>query len=189
MKEKFRKLAVFILIVWIITLIGMGSFFYFVIMPQKNNLDALFTKVEHEIETNLVASHAKEKIAAELMDAKVGRACDLLNRFLIEKSEVNNFIFDFQRLADSSGISNFTGSHDPSKSYFAITGLKYIKEGNLRINFSGDYIQFINLLNKLERYQPVVFVDRFSISRTRVRERDNNINMTLTFFSANEKVE
>ncbi|MFI4912580.1 MAG: GspMb/PilO family protein [Sedimentisphaeraceae bacterium JB056] len=186
MKDKLRKFLTVILIVWIIALVGIGSFYYFVIMPQENKLDGLSSKVEYEIETNLVASHAKEKRAMELMAAKDLQAKDLLRRFLVDRANVNNFVFDFQKLADECGIDDFTGSHDPSNSYYNISGLKEIQEGTMRINFSGDYVQFIKLLNSLERYKPVIFIDRFNITRTRRIEGTNTVNIGLTFFVTKE---
>lgn len=186
MKEKFRKIATVILAVWMISLVGIGAFYYFVIMPQKTRLEGLSSKVETEIETNLVASHAKEKRAAELMEIKAAQAAHLLSDFLIARGQVNNFVFDFKKMADENGIYDFTGSHDPSNSYFDIAGLKTIQEGTMRINFSGNYVQFISLLNSLERYKPTVFVDRFDISRTRRKDGHNNINMNLTFFVTKE---
>ncbi len=187
MKEKIRKFATILLFVWIIFFIGIGAFYYFVIMPQKSKLTNLFAKVEYEIETNLVAAQAKEERAKKLMDEKMVRACQLLNNFLIDKEEVNNLVFDFKKLADDSDISDFTGSHDPSSSYTKMAGLENILEGSMRMNFSGDYNNFIKLVNNLERYQPVVFVDRFDISRIRKNSASSNMNITLTFFVESEE--
>lgn len=181
-KEKFRKFATIVLVVWLISLVVIGACYYFVIVPQKTHLKKLFSRVEHEIETNLVASHANEKKASELMDKKMIEAEELLGDFIVKKSEVTDFIFDFKRMADASGIVDFTGSYDPSTSYTDVTGFTKISEGSLRINFSGDYSQFIKMLNNFERYKPVVFIDRFDMSRARRQGQGSIINMTLTYY-------
>ncbi len=182
-KDKFRKFATAVLVVWLISLIVIGASYYFVIIPQKAHLKKLFSKVEHEIETNLVASQVNEKKAKELMDMKMEEADELVRNFLVRRSEVSDFIFDFKRMADAGGISDFTGSYDPSTSYSNIVGFKTLSEGNLRINFTGDYGQFINMLNNFERYKPFVFVDRFDMSRVRQQKGGSTINMTLTYYA------
>jgi hypothetical protein len=186
MKEKFRKTIIAVLAIWLMSLIGVGIFYYFVIMPQKTRLYALTARVEHEIKTNLVASHSKEKYAAELMDFKMAQARGLIADFLINKADVSNFVFDFQKMADSNGIDDFTGSHNPASSYFGMSGFESIQEGAMKLNFSGNYLHFIKMVNSLERYRPFVFVDRFDISQARRREGNCNININLIFFAATE---
>ena len=113
MKDKFRKTAIIILAFWGLALIGAVIFYYFVITPQKSRIKALSSKVEQEIESNLVAAQAKEQRAAELMDFKIAQARGLIGDFIIDKNEVNNFVFDFKKMADEIGIYDFTGSHNP----------------------------------------------------------------------------
>ncbi len=182
-KEKFRKFAMAILVAWVISIFVIGICYYFIIVPQKSHLEKLSSRVEQEIETNLVSTHTHEKKAAELMKMKMAEAGALIDDFIVERSDVTDFIFDFKRMADACGIVDFTGSYDPSSSYTDIAGYSKINEGSLRINFSGDYMQFITMINNFERYKPIIFIDRFDISRVRRQRENSNINMTLTYYS------
>lgn len=182
MRDKLRKTFIFVAIIWIATLIGVGVVYFFVINPQKTHIKDLVSKLENEIETNLVTAKANEKRAKELMDARIAEAADLIDNFIVHKTQVTSFVFDFNRMASANGINDFTGSHDPTGGYSSMGGYKKLSEGTIKINFSGDYIQFVRLLNSIERYKPVVFVDRFDITRSRRQDDMNNINMTLNFY-------
>ena len=68
MKDKIRKAAIFVTIIWISSVLVAAAAYYFVLRPQKNHIDELFSKLEHEIETNLVTAKANDMRAQELLD-------------------------------------------------------------------------------------------------------------------------
>ena len=152
-------------------------------MPQSKNLELLYSKLDYEISTNLVAANANNEKAELLMDMRVKEAQELITDFIIDKTDVNGLIFNFTRLATKTGVSNFSAYYDPDSSYRTVSGFDYLLEGNIRLKFNADYKEFALLINELETYKPVVFIDRFDISSPKMGQSKNNINVVLTFYT------
>jgi len=58
----------------------------------------------------------------------------------------------------------------------------YIYENYIDISFNAGFSQFAALLNALERHWPVVFVDKFTITRSRQDNLERPVTMNLTVF-------
>ncbi len=59
---------------------------------------------------------------------------------------------------------------------------KNLQENRIEIAFASNFRQFASFLNALERHQPVIFVDRFKVSRGDQSGTPNKVDMALSFF-------
>jgi hypothetical protein len=50
------------------------------------------------------------------------------------------------------------------------------------VSFKGNFNQFARFVNEMERHKPIIFVDKFTITRSDQSGFDNEINMVLAAF-------
>jgi hypothetical protein len=106
-----------------------------------------------------------------------------LKNFVIDFKDSANLTFDISQIAGQKGVSSFSietkkGSGPPQK-----TSDKHLSESYIDISFSAvDFNQFAALLNALERHQPVIFVNKFAITRSKKGESEHQVKMNLAVF-------
>ena len=74
--------------------------------------------------------------------------------------------FDISQIANEKKVASFSSKVKKSRGLSTITDYKYIYEDQIVISFIGDFNQFATFLNALERHRPVIFVDKFSLTRS-----------------------
>ena len=90
--------------------------------------------------------------------------------------------FDIGKIATDRDIGSFSIGGKDSRGIAAIPNCNYIGESYLDINFTGRFNQLATFLNTLERHQPVIFVDDFTISQSTQRYAGHRINLNVAVF-------
>jgi hypothetical protein len=101
------------------------------------------------------------------------------NTFVAEGENASNLTFDISRLSEQLKLSSLVIK---TKGEQAVQNYDHISESQISINFTSSFNQFFLLLNALERHQPVVFIDTFSINKPRQEQAGNDVTMGLDVF-------
>jgi len=169
-------------LVWTASLVVFVLVYFFIFAPQvkiKSQLvnEANEKKQIYEASINAANEDAKKKLADEL-DALKTR----LNDYAVESEDSANLTFDISRIAADKQLSDFTvKTVDPIKETGKL-GVKNLQENGIGVSFSSDFRQFAFFLNALERHRPVVFIDRFKVSRQDKNEGSNAVDMSISIF-------
>jgi hypothetical protein len=134
--------------------------------------------------SDLSALKASDKETKIQLDGQIERLRNELNNFVVDFNDSANLTFDISQIASEKAVTSFSieaSKRDNSKDKTAPE--KYISESFIDISFSAtDFNQFAALLNALERHQPVIFVDRFAITRSDRSGSDRQVKMNLSVF-------
>jgi hypothetical protein len=172
-----------------VALIWMGCFvlFFFVYMlmlaPQKNNKKQLEKQLEEKKQMHEFALKASQNDVRTQLSEQIEDLRNKLKNFVVEFKDSANLTFDISQIANETGVSSFSietkkGSAPPQK-----TSDQHISESYIDISFSAtDFHQFAALLNALERHQPVIFVNKFEITRSRKGDSEHRARMNLAVF-------
>jgi Tfp pilus assembly protein PilO len=168
--------------VWAVCLVLFVLAYFFVIAPRikvKAELVKESTAKRQLYETAIDA--ANEESSRKLAD-EVERMKIKLGDYIAEFDESANLTFDIGRIASEKQVGSFTvKTTEQAKTTDQLTS-KNLQENRIEIAFESDFRQFATFLNALERHRPVVFVDRFKVSRGGPGEAGHKADMDLSIF-------
>jgi len=103
------------------------------------------------------------------------------NNFIVDSDAASNLTLDIGPLIDSKRVGSLRIARDKSGTE-ELPNCKKICEDSVNLSFSSSFIEFAKILNALERNQPVMFVDEFSIERSNSGNA-HKASIDLTFFT------
>jgi hypothetical protein len=178
----YRKYIVTMGIVWAASLVVFALVYYVVVAPQlkiKNQVlkESDEKKKQYESAISAAQEDNKKKLAGEVEALKTS-----LSDYVSEYEESANLTFSVSRIAADKQVDGFTvKTSEQSKAQDAIAA-KNLQENRVEIAFESDFLRFASFLNTLERHQPVIFIDRFKLSRGDQTGTPNKVDMTLSYF-------
>ncbi len=99
--------------------------------------------------------------------------------FVVEPDYVHNFPLKISQIAKKIGIRSISTKGKTGLLYSEIPNCERIVTSHINISWTGTYRQFAQLVNALERYRPVILIDRFRVSRSSLSSKLNEINIGL----------
>jgi len=167
-------------------LVWVGCFILFVlvyvlVLKPQSQLKKSFSKELEEKRRDYIAAHetSQEETRNRLM-LEVNQLESKLRQFVTDSNSSANLTFDVSRMANENSVLSFSIKARDNKKVFEIPRCGLIGENRMDVTFVSDFRQFAMFLNALERHEPVVFVDTFSISKAAQGDLENKVNMGLS---------
>jgi Tfp pilus assembly protein PilO len=178
----YKKYILTMAMVWAACLVLFAIAYFFIIAPRlkvKAELVKKSVETHRMYETAIDAANeeSKKKLAEE-----VERIKNKLGNYITEFEESANLTFDISRIAADKQVSSFTIKTTDQTKDTDQPESKNLQENHIGIAFESDFRQFAAFLNTLERHQPVVFVDRFKVSRGGASRAGHQVDMDLSIF-------
>ena len=186
MSPRNSKLIKKIALAWTGLLVLFVAGYLMTISPQRKTILDFAGKLE-EAEKNykLAIESSDQKYRNDLI-RKTRELEDKLNAFAIGFEDSANLTFDVSQLASSNkaNLTNIQGQRIDHNEQ--LHGCERITEGTIKLNLSSSFPQFAKFLNDLERNNPVIFIDSFSISRNQEDVMQNDVEMNLKYLVTKE---
>jgi len=174
--RKYLKMGVF---VWAGCFIVFLLFYLLVLVPQEK----LRASVEERfVETKRIAEAAREAAKEERkieLSNQVENLDKRLKGFVTEQEETANLTFDISQISSDIKLRSFSITATGSEGIIEIDNCDYIFAKHIDITFVSSFNQFASFLNALERWRPVIFIDTFSIKRSRQSASGHEVGMKL----------
>ena len=154
-------------------------------IKNKTNLQNTLNEKKQLYESAQQAADEQTKIRLneEIEDLRVK-----LENFVVNQEDSANLTFDIGQIASKKELSLFSIKNKTKRGVSEKNDGNSISENHLDINFFAGFNQFATFVNALERHQPILFVDEFSIARS--NRDDSNYKITIdvaTFVKKQEK--
>lgn len=166
MKSNYRKYLTTPALAWAGCFIVFLFLYLMVLAPQKKIKAAIGEELAEKKQLHRTALRAAQKEGKIRLRKEIERLRSILAGFVIEPEEAANLTFDIGQIASQQKVGSFNIGSKGRAGILALPDCKCIGESHLEISFTGNFNQFAGFLNALERHQPVIFVDEFSITRT-----------------------
>jgi Tfp pilus assembly protein PilO len=114
---------------------------------------------------------------------EIERLQSKMRDFVVGSEDSANLTFDISQAANEKKVSSFNIKASDTRKTASKSETSYIAEEAMDIQFEGGFNQFATLLNDLERHRPVVFVDKFSITRSENNNSEHKASMSLSVFT------
>ncbi|KPJ66765.1 MAG: hypothetical protein AMJ43_07095 [Coxiella sp. DG_40] len=183
MKSIYNKHLKTLALIWIGCFVLSIFVYILVLAPQKKtqkNIEKQLTEIKQIYDSTKEAAQQKNQIQ---MKEQIEQLRSRLNDFVIESDDSANLTLDISQIASEKKLDSFMIKTKESRENSAIPDCKHITEDRIDIGFNAGFNQFAAFLNALERHQPVVFIDTFSITRSKQDGLGHKVNMNLAVFA------
>ncbi len=181
--DRYKDYLIKVGIVWAVCFGLFAAVYLFALGPQLKAKSRTTQQFKETMEAyNTAQQMAREETKIKLRERIEQLGADL-NKYMVDNSSTANLVFDISNIANETELEGFSiGVREK------ITGrdslqCNYIDESQINVSFRvKDFYQFATFLNRLERNEPVVFVDKFEISRSRNSSTGHQVSMNLSAF-------
>jgi len=178
----YRKYLVRTVIAWAVCLVLFVLAYVFILGPEKSNrkrLGSTLTEKKQEYEMAQKAAQEQTKIR---LNEQIDNLQNTLRSFVLDLEDSANLTFDIGRIANEENVASFSVKNKDKKGFSEIPDCTNICESHIDISFIAGINQFATFVNALERHQPVLFVNEFSISRSNKGQSTYQVSLDVAAF-------
>ncbi len=187
MKKILREYLTTLGLAWIGCLIVFVFVYMLALKPQSRYRHKLSKDLEEKKQDYMAAREISNKEAKKQLALDVEKLEQQLRKFVADANDSADLTFDISRIANRISVISFSIKAKNSKGVFEIPQCKLIGENKMDVSFGGDFNQFAVFLNALERHEPVLFVDTFTIDRSKRDDEGNRVSMSVSVFVETEE--
>jgi len=181
MKSVYKKRFVVAALVWAGCLIALLVAYVLVLAPQgrsRKQIEKKFVEVKNAYDQTVATAkdETKARLSKQIEDLRAR-----LEQFVIYNEDLANLTFDISQVASQMNVSSFSiKGRDNAGAAATPTGSETnIVEKQIQVSFTAGFNQFASFLNALERNQPVLFVDEFTITHSGQSGSGHQVEMGL----------
>jgi len=178
----YRKYLVRTAIAWAVCLVLFVLAYVFILGPEKSSkkrLQSALTEKKQEYEMAQKAAQEQTKIR---LNEQINNLQNTLKSFVLDLEDSANLTFDIGRIANEENVASFSVKNKDKKGFSEIPDCTNICESHIDISFIAGFNQFATFVNALERHQPVLFVNEFSISRSNKGQSTYQVSLDVAAF-------
>jgi len=179
MKQIHKKYLTNMIFVWAGCFVLFLFLYFIVLAPQNKTKKQILTKLAKMKKELVDAQQASQFKNQQNLKKRIEDLRENAGDFVINFEDSANLTFDISQVADGLKV---TGLSIKSKGNQPIKDCKSISENQIYISFDAAFNQFFAMLNELERHRPVVFIDKFAITRSNDNYSQNDVSMELSVF-------
>lgn len=166
MKPNKKKYCTTISLVWLGCAILLFFAYMIVLEPQRQNRKSVANRLAKQI----LAYKAAEKANNDATQARLAGELDglqaKLKNYVVDFADSANLTFDISETATKHQIDAFSIKSQDNRSSTKMGDFTCIDENYFDVSLIADFNRFAIFLNALERHDPTLLVDGFSITRS-----------------------
>ena len=169
-------------IAWAVCLVLFVLAYMFILGPQRSSrkrLENTLKETKQQYEMAQVAAQEQTKIR---LNEEIESLQNTLNDFILDLEDSANLTFDIGRIANEERVASFSIKDKDKQGLSEIPDCNSICESHIDISFIAGFNQFATFVNSLERNQPVLFVNEFTISRSNKDKSTYQVSLDVAAF-------
>jgi len=180
MRQIYKKYVATVALIWAACFLLCFFIYMLVIAPQKQESFQIEKELDEAKQTYYAIVKAAQKETSVRLSKEIENLRNRLEEFVIDFDDLANLTFDMSKIAAEKKITSFSSKSKDSSGVSSIPNCDNICEHNIKVGFTAGFNQFASFLNALERNRPVLFVDEFTIKRSKMCESGHQVNMSLS---------
>ena len=178
----YRKYLTRTAIAWAACLVLFILAYILILGPQKSSRKHLESTLAEKKELHEFAQKATKEETIIQLNEQIDGLQDTLKDFVVDLEDSANLTFDIGRIANEENVSSFSIKHNDKQGVSEIPDCTSICENHIDISFIAGFNQFATFVNALERHQPVLFVNEFTISSSNKGESTYQVSLDIAAF-------
>lgn len=188
MAKAYKKHIKTMALIWLVCLVVFVFIYYLFHKPQMAVIKNLETQFEEKKDNYLAMLATSTEEAKSRLKQEVQAMQDKLRAYVTDSEGASTLIFDISQIASEHKVSSFSIRSKEGRGVTDIPQCTNIAESNMDISFVGSFNQFAKFLNTLERNNPLIFIDSFTVRKSNIENvTDNEISMGLSVFVEKSK--
>ena len=181
MKTIYQKNLIKIALIWSGCFVLLFIMHMMLLSPQKSLKKKLETQLAGKEQLYNSAFRMSQEETKVQLKNEIKELQDELENFVIDFEDSTNLTFDISQIANERKVGSFSIKENRGGS--TLPDCEQLDEDDIEIRFTtNNFNQFAAFLNALERHQPVIFVDKFTMSRNNQSDEGHKVNMNLSVF-------
>ena len=182
MKPIYKRKLLTGALAWAGCLVLFFMIYMFVLSPQKKTKRQFEKQLAERKQVYSLAQKASKKQVQIQLNEQIEKLRNKLNDFSIDFKDSANLIFDIGQIASEKKLASFSIKGKEDRRNSKIPNCDGISEYRIDVKFTSSFNQFAAFLNALERHRPVVFIDDFTITRSKHDDSNPKVSMNLSVF-------
>lgn len=178
----YRKYLITAASVWAACLVLSLLVNMFVLGPQRSSKKRLENKIAEKKQLHESALRADKEETKIQLKEEIEILRNMLKYFVFDSEESINITFDIGQIASEKEVASLSIKSAEGRTVSTITDCNYISESHIDVSFIGGFNQFATFVNALERHQPVLFVNKFTISRSNQDDSVYQVSLDVAAF-------
>ncbi|MFC1792760.1 hypothetical protein ACFL3Q_04155 [Planctomycetota bacterium] len=178
----YRKYLTRAAIAWAACLLLFVLAVIFVLGPQKSGRTRLKSTLSEKKQQYEMAQKATQEKTKARLNEQIEGLQDILKGFVVDFEDSANLTFDIGQIANKEKVASFSIKHNDKQSVSEIPDCNSIRENHIDIGFIAEFNQFATFVNALERHQPVLFVNEFSMTRSNKGQKTYQVSLDVAAF-------
>lgn len=183
-----KKYLVALGIWWALCVAAMVVLGALVVLPQEERLTDLEGQIKDVAQRLAHAQEAGKPQTQARVQAEMEELQQRLADFTVRADSASSLTFQIGQLADTIQLKDLTSKRKEGLSQEKLEGFQNLGEVWLEVAFKGDFWQFAQFINQLERHEPVVFIETFNIQRDIRGGQAREAEVSLCFLVQSESV-
>ncbi len=172
-----QKSLVRLAVAWVICLAALAAFHFAAVAPHARVLASSRALVAAKAERFGLLRDTKSARGQQRLQEEQEELERRYADFVFSSEQMNELDFRIRALAEKSGVGEFSARHLGTVSKIGSTELKGIAQRDLALSLTGGFAEFLHFLNELERNQPVVLVDQFTLRAAEGKQAGLSANL------------
>lgn len=184
MKPVHTKLLVTSGLIWGCSFAILGAAYMCLIFPQRKAGRDINAKLSERREVHKQYKHANSEKSRRQRKETITTLEKKLTLYVAEEIAIDSLPFDIATIANAANVTDFacTSRSIIDESFIEIQNCGYIGYTLIDLEFKSSFDNFARFINTLERHEPVIFIDLFSMARTRDRPKKSIAKLSLSIF-------
>ena len=182
--KKYLKAAA---VLWTACLAVFLLAYFLILVPQARNRDKLRGELAKKEQALADARDYAARQAKGLPEKEIEQLRGRFGDFVFDPEGSRDLTFTINQIATERKIPSSVNINVDDRKGSGKPDFTHIAESTVDISFTAGFNQFLNLTNALERHRPVVFVDTFTITRSRKADARHSVSMKLAVFLAQDE--
>lgn len=154
----------------------------FVLGPHKSSRKRLERTLAEKKQTYESAQAAAQEQTKIRLNEEIENLRGRLKDFVLDFEDSANLTFDIGRIANEENVASFSIKNKNEQGLSEIPDCNSICENHIDISFIAGFNQFATFINALERHQPVLFINEFTISRSKKGQSTYQVSLDVAAF-------
>jgi len=178
----YRKYLTRAAIVWAACLVLFILAYILVLGPQKSSRKHFESTLAEKKDLYEFAQRATQEQTKIRLNEQIEGLRETLKDFVVDLEDSANLTFDIGRIANEEDVSSFSIKSNDKQGISEIPDCNSICENHIDISFIAGFNQFATFVNALERHQPVLFVNKFTMTRSNKGESAYQVSLDIAAF-------
>ena len=180
--KTYKKYLTRTALIWAGCFVLFVPLYMFMLGPQNSSKKRLENRIVEQKKLYESAHRAAQEETKSLLNGHIERLRNRLGDFVIDFEDSANLTFDISQIANEKKVTSFSVKSKDNHRISAIRDCLYISESYIDISFTAGFNQFATFVNALERHRPVLFVNKFTVNRSKDDDSVYQVSLEVAAF-------